>query len=95
MIDLTQLSAETQSIIAGLDADSSMDDILAVVLALSNITPDRSISVPDVDSLPDLSELGDLVPNGSIYYVESLQNLVFAADLEWRTLEGDLVIGWE
>ena len=86
MINIEQLKQDLETLIAGLDDESTAEDLLALVASIDSLTEDRIVSsVADVDSLPNLWETN--LPSGNIFFVETISALVISVKYRWLGLD--------
>ena len=69
----------------------SPDDVLAYVLSGVDLSDINIIVAQDVDSLPYLYYGSSLLPDGMVYFVQSLGIIVISSANTWLTLDGVLV----
>jgi alpha-tubulin suppressor-like RCC1 family protein len=66
----------------------SPDDVLAYVLSGVDLSDINIIVSADVDSLPNLQYGNPNVPDGMVYFVQSLGIIVISSNGKWLTLDG-------
>jgi alpha-tubulin suppressor-like RCC1 family protein len=88
MIDIDQLKSDLETYINNINSSSDVEEIMIVTLALNSLTKDRINSVPTVDDLPDLYAESNYLPDGSIFFVDSIKVLVFNSNFFWRGIDG-------
>ena len=89
MINIEQLKQDLETLIAGLDDESTAEDLLTLVASIDSLTADRIVSIATVNQLPDLFETE--FPSGSVFFVEEIDVLVVSVEFKWLGLDGRLL----
>lgn len=82
----TALLAKIQTAIASLTTSSTKEELLALSLAVKNVTDNRYMFVNNVVDLPTLS--GSTVAGGELYYVKSINSMLLSSNGNWISLDG-------
>jgi alpha-tubulin suppressor-like RCC1 family protein len=87
MLDIDQLKSDLETYINNLSSASEIEDMMLVVSALNSLTVDRIPSVATVNDLPDLSLDNRYLPDGSIFFVDSIKTLVYNIGNYWKGID--------
>jgi alpha-tubulin suppressor-like RCC1 family protein len=87
MIDIDQLKSDLETYINNINSSSDVEEIMIVTSALNSLTVDRIPSVATVNDLPDLDPVTSYLPEGSIFFVDSIKVLVYSNGAYWRGID--------
>ena len=90
MLNITQLQTDLQAQINSLAGTGSADELLALTVALNNLSADKFARVQNYADLPDLTVTP--LPSGSLVFVEQFNILMMSVGTQWRGIDGRVYV---
>lgn len=85
-VNTTDLRTKLSTRLQALTGVEDSEDILALTVALTNLTPSRFMSVTNYADLPNLTTFPLL--SGTLVFVEQLNIMMMVVGSEWRSVDG-------
>ena len=85
-VNVTDLRTKLSTRLQALTGAEDSEDVLALTVALTNLTSNRFMSVTKYDDLPNLTTFP--MPSGTLVYVEQLNVMMMSIGTQWKGIEG-------
>lgn len=85
-VNVTDLRTKLSTRIQALAGAEDSEDVLALAVALTNLTPNRFMSVTNYVDLPNLTTFPLL--SGTLVFVEQFNIMMMVVGNQWRSVDG-------
>ena len=85
-VNVTDLRTKLSTRLQALTGAEDSEDVLALTVALTNLSSNRFMSVTNYTDLPDLTTFP--MPSGSLVFVEQFNTMMMSIGTQWKGLEG-------